>query len=108
MQFPSTYEMSAMSTRDTDKESRRDCPVVVSVEELASELMNLVSFVLWSETFPCRSLWAAENQFTDRKCRHHLGTAEGQGGQSLPGGTGFTSPVTPPEGPWLCERVRRS
>jgi len=46
MQFPSTYEMSAMSTRDTDKESRRDCPVVVSVEELASELMNLVSFVL--------------------------------------------------------------
>lgn len=35
--------MSAISTRDTDQESQRDCPVVVSVEELAFELMNLVS-----------------------------------------------------------------
>lgn len=80
MQFASTYEMSAVSTGNTDQESQSDCPVAVSVEEL----MNLVSFVLWLETFPCRLLWATENQFTDRKCRQHLGTAEGQGGQSLP------------------------
>lgn len=84
MQFTSTYEMSAISTRDTAQESQRDCPVVVSTEELAFELMDLVSFVLWSETFPCRLLCAAENQLTGRKCGQHLGTAEGQGGQSLP------------------------
>lgn len=66
MQFAGIYETSAVSTRDTDQGSLHGCPGVVSVGVLTSELMNLVSFVLWAEMFPCRSLWAPESWFTDK------------------------------------------
>lgn len=94
--------MSAISTRDTDQESQRDCPVVVSVEELAFELMNLVSFMLWSEAFPCRFCGPLRIL-----CGQRLGTAEGQGGQSLPklDWIYLLALLPPPKEPWMCESL---
>lgn len=69
--------------------------MIVSVEVLAFELVSLASFMLWSEMFPCRSLWARRSV---HRCK---GTPPaGQGDQSCPTWTGLTSPVTSP-GAWM-------